>query len=244
MSEYFCLIQHGEQHRPNLVLIEPCRLSSTFLVVEILVVVHLDLGNLVEESHRNLLVVLIEQLAYYNRQFKMQDRTSTTWKAWRWSTRETTSKRRSSKSSRSLYHNQLLPPYFLSMSQHTANPTALPRPAGLAIPVPAAKVLVAPPGALAPNLLEASAGGGDSTDNEMICAPRTIVKPSVRFSSASTTGGADAPGAVDLACFLLTRLNSSVSAKTRFMCCKNVRVEQLQVTIDLTLSKASICPTI
>ena len=50
--------------------------------------------------------------------------------------------------------------------------------------------------------------------------PRTIVRPSVRFSSDSTSGGAVAPGAVEvpLVGLRLTRRNSSVSARTRFMC--------------------------
>lgn len=47
-----------------------------------------------------------------------------------------------------------------------------------------------------------------------------MVRPRVLFSSVSTTWD-DAPGAVDLA-FLFTRLNSSVSARTRFMCCHTV----------------------
>lgn len=76
------------------------------------------------------------------------------------------------------------------------------------------------PGALVPSLADGSAGGSPSTDNEIIWAPRTIVKPNVLFSSASTTGAEVlAPGAADAAFgFLLTRLNSSVSASTRFMC--------------------------
>ena len=56
----------------------------------------------------------------------------------------------------------------------------------------------------------------------MMCAPRTIVSPSVRFSSDSTRGAEllAAPGAAEaFACLRLTRLNSSVSARTRFMCC-------------------------
>jgi hypothetical protein len=50
----------------------------------------------------------------------------------------------------------------------TANPTGMPRPAGLAIPAPAAMVEAIPPGALAPNRADGSAGGGDSTEREMI----------------------------------------------------------------------------
>lgn len=50
----------------------------------------------------------------------------------------------------------------------TANPTGMPLPAGRAIPAPAARVVVIPPGALAPNRADGSAGGGDSTEREMI----------------------------------------------------------------------------
>jgi hypothetical protein len=79
----------------------------------------------------------------------------------------------------------------------------------------------APPGALVPNLEEGSAGGGDSTEREIIWAPRTIVNPNVRFSSDSTSGAEVlAPGAAEVFAGLrLTRLNSSVSARTRFICC-------------------------
>lgn len=52
--------------------------------------------------------------------------------------------------------------------RHTANPTGAPLPAGLDIPAPAARAEEAPPGALAPNLALGSAGGGDSTEREMI----------------------------------------------------------------------------
>jgi hypothetical protein len=52
--------------------------------------------------------------------------------------------------------------------RHTASPTGAPLPAGLAIPAPAASVDDAPPGALAPNRAAGSAGGGDSTDSDMM----------------------------------------------------------------------------
>ena len=53
--------------------------------------------------------------------------------------------------------------------EHTANPTGAPRPAGLAMPAPAASdEAIPPPGALAPKRAAGSAGGGDSTDREMI----------------------------------------------------------------------------
>ena len=79
----------------------------------------------------------------------------------------------------------------------------------------------APLGPVVPNLAEGSAGGGPSTEQEMMWVPRTIVKPSVRFSSDSTIAGAALPGAAaaPLVGFRLTRRNSSVSANTRFMCC-------------------------
>lgn len=66
-----------------------------------------------------------------------------------------------------------------------------------------------------------SAGGGASTERETIFLPRTIVKPRVRFSSWTTVCDEEpaAPGAAGLLCFLILR-NSSVSARTRFMCCQ------------------------
>jgi hypothetical protein len=107
------------------------------------------------------------------------------------------------------------------VERHTARPTGAPLPAGLAIPEPGASAAATPPGALAPRRALASAGGGDSTEREMIWAPRTMVRPSVRFSSDSTRGAVLllAPGAAAaLVALRLTRLNSSVSARTRFMC--------------------------
>jgi hypothetical protein len=50
----------------------------------------------------------------------------------------------------------------------TVKPTGSPRPAGLLMPGPAANAAAAPPGALVPNLAEGSAGGGDSTEREMM----------------------------------------------------------------------------
>lgn len=96
---------------------------------------------------------------------------------------------------------------------------AAPRPAGRATPGPAVSVDPMPPPAVLPRRALGSAGGGDSTDREIMCAPRTIVKPNVRFSSDSTTWADDAaPGADGLFCLRLVRRNSSVSARTRFMC--------------------------
>ena len=77
------------------------------------------------------------------------------------------------------------------------NPTGKPRPTGLLTPGPAAKVgnVAVPPGALAPNRDDGSAGGGPSTEQETIWVPRTIVNPNVRFSSDSTSAGCVLPGA-------------------------------------------------
>jgi hypothetical protein len=99
-------------------------------------------------------------------------------------------------------------------------PTGSPLPAGLLIPGPACIVapVGAPPGAAVPNLADGSAGGGPSTVMDTTCVPRTIARPSVRFSSTSTSAAAMLPGAAYLA-FDLTRRNSSVSASTRFICC-------------------------
>ena len=76
------------------------------------------------------------------------------------------------------------------------------------------------PGALVPSLADGSAGGGPSTEQDMMCVPRTIVRPKVRFSSVSTIAGAALPGAAEalLLGLRLTRRNSSVSARTRFIC--------------------------
>jgi hypothetical protein len=91
------------------------------------------------------------------------------------------------------------------------------------MPGPVANVAVlAPPGALVPSLAAGSAGGGDSTERDMMWAPLTIVRPRVRFSSVSIRGAEELldPGAeaVDFVGLRLTRLNSSVSARTRFIC--------------------------
>jgi hypothetical protein len=54
--------------------------------------------------------------------------------------------------------------------------------------------------------------------------PRTMASPSVRFSSASTIGACEAPGAAwAFVALRFTRRNSSVSARTRFMCYFQVR---------------------
>jgi len=97
---------------------------------------------------------------------------------------------------------------------------AAPRPAGRATPGPAERADATPGPVAFPRRALGSAGGGDSTERETMCAPRTIVRPKVRFSSCSTVWAADdAPGAAGLLCLRLTRRNSSVSARTRFMCC-------------------------
>ena len=76
----------------------------TFLVVGNLAVVRLVLGSLVEGIHQIRQEVLVEVSTRPYRAFIQ--RTSTSCKAWRRSTRETTSKRRGSKSSRSLHQRQ------------------------------------------------------------------------------------------------------------------------------------------
>lgn len=96
---------------------------------------------------------------------------------------------------------------------------AAPRPAGRATPGPAFSVDDSPPVVDLPRRALGSAGGGDSTERWTMCIPRTIVRPSVRFSSCTTVCAEPAaPGAAGLLCFLVLR-NSSVSARTRFMCC-------------------------
>lgn len=109
----------------------------------------------------------------------------------------------------------------LGRVRRTARATggAAPRPAGRATPGPDCKVEEIPPVVDLPSRVLGSAGGGDSTDKETMCAPRTIVRPSVRFSSCTTACAAPgaAPGAAGLFCFLMRR-NSSVSARTTFMC--------------------------
>src|ERR1700761_4169010 len=104
------------------------------------------------------------------------------------------------------------------------NPIGSPRPAGLLIPGPACNVaaLGAPAGPV-PNLADGSAGGGPSTARDTTCVPRTIINPRVRFSSISTSGAGALPGAAALFAFDLTRRNSSVSARTRFMCYTTIR---------------------
>jgi hypothetical protein len=65
-----------------------------------------------------------------------------------------------------------------------------------------------------------SEGGGPSTLQETMLVPRRMTRPSVRFSSI-TLDAADsgAPGAEGLGAFLRRDFrNSSVSARTRFMC--------------------------
>lgn len=95
-------------------------------------------------------------------------------------------------------------------------PIGKPRPAGRATPGPAdnAAAVLWPPVA-APSRAAGSAGGGPSTETEMTCAPRMMVKPIARRSSVSVTCWA-APGAA--LPFRRVRRNSSVSASTRFMC--------------------------
>jgi hypothetical protein len=101
------------------------------------------------------------------------------------------------------------------------SPMPAPLPAGLLIPGPAAIAAAAPapPGALFPSLALGSAGGGPSREADTTLEPRIIARPSARFSSVSTVWLGAPPGA---AAFVLrfTLRNSSVSARTRFMCCE------------------------
>lgn len=110
---------------------------------------------------------------------------------------------------------------------------AAPRPAGRATPGPAARLEEMPPGALLPRRALGSAGGSDSTDKDTICAPRTMVRPNVRFSSVSMVWPL-APGAAGLFCLRLIRRNSSVSARTRFMCYESVSVCRRWWDVDRT----------
>lgn len=76
-----------------------------------------------------------------------------------------------------------------------------------------------PPVVAFPSLALGSAGGGDSTERETMWAPRTMVRPRVRFASVSTVWLAPEPGAPPaFACFDLIFRNSSVSARTTFIC--------------------------
>ena len=125
------------------------------------------------------------------------------------------------------------------------NPTGSPLPAGLLTPGPACIVAgAAPPGALVPNLADGSDGGGPSTEQDTMFVPRSIIRPNVLFSSASTNGAAVAPGALTFAAFLLTRRNSSVSARTIFICWSRSASSLGSLGNMLTLSNASICPVI
>lgn len=76
--------------------------------------------------------------------------------------------------------------------------------------------------------------------------PRTIVRPSGRFSFVSVVRPSVEPGAEDLVFFLFTIRNSSVSARTRFMCYTGISVLSREPPhwFLRTLSNASISPTI
>jgi hypothetical protein len=70
-----------------------------------------------------------------------------------------------------------------------------------------------------------------------------MVRPRVRFSSCSIVWlvDEDAPGAEGLFCFFLMRRNSSVSARTKFICCARVssglNVHQLPAAFHTYLVK-------
>ena len=105
-------------------------------------------------------------------------------------------------------------------------PTGKPLPAGREMPPPDCRAVAAPPGADVPRRALGSEGGGPSTEQETILVPRRITRPSVRFSSVTVAAAeSGAPGAVALGAFLRRDLrNSSVSARTRFMCWKSRKV--------------------
>lgn len=100
------------------------------------------------------------------------------------------------------------------------SPIGNPLPAGLEIPAPG--VNAAPVGAAVPRRAEGSEGGGPSTLQDTMLVPRRIMRPSVRLSSVTWGWSVEAePGAVEALFFegrLTRRRNSSVSARTRFMC--------------------------
>ena len=110
------------------------------------------------------------------------------------------------------------------------SPTGNPRPAGLEIPVPACSADGAPPGADVPNLALGSDGGGPSTLHDTIFVPLNIKRPRVRFFSSASPACAAEPGAAGaegLFWRFLTLRNSSVSARTRFMCYNSRRISSL-----------------
>ena len=98
------------------------------------------------------------------------------------------------------------------------SPIGRPRPTGLLIPGPATIPAAAPAGVGAPSLAAGSEWGPDSTVRVMMWVPRTMVRPSGRFSFVSVIRPSEDPGAEDLLFFRFTIRNSSVSASTRFIC--------------------------
>jgi hypothetical protein len=119
-------------------------------------------------------------------------------------------------------------------------PTGRPRPAGRATPGPAASVAaVVGPLDAAPSRAAGSAGGGPSTDSEMTCAPRMMVRPIARRSSVSVTCCV-APGAALPR--RRVRRNSSVSARTRFMCCERISSSYAVRLCDTDLVKCEHLP--
>jgi len=86
----------------------------------------------------------------------------------------------------------------------------MPRPAGMPRPGPTGK---------ADFLSSSTTGGGPSTLRLTTVSPRKITRPSVRFISCMA-GVSVSPGFF----FGLTLLNSSQSARTRFMCRSNASI--------------------
>jgi len=109
----------------------------------------------------------------------------------------------------------------------------IPRPAGIPRPGPTGSAFF---------LSSSTMGGGPSTLKLTTVSPRSITRPSVLFISCS--GGVSSPGFF----FGLTLLNSSQSARTRFMCRSNASIwpvrarPSLIVTFSLQLMRLSIFP--
>ena len=109
-------------------------------------------------------------------------------------------------------------------------------------------MVAAPPavgafGAEVPRRAEGSAGGGPSTLTETMCVPRRMVRPRVRFSSDSIRVGAaavvegGAAGALVVG-LRLTRRNSSVSARTRFMCLSKASIWPVRVRVSFRVIRS------
>lgn len=97
-------------------------------------------------------------------------------------------------------------------------PIGRPLPAGLAIPGPGWMGVCDVPAPEPTGSLDAGVSvGGPSTDRETIVMPRRMMRPRVRFSSTSVVGALG----LDFVALRFVRRNSSVSARTTFMCLSN-----------------------